>query len=115
MEMKGKKILVFGSGISGEAAAGLLLREGAQVILYDGNERLDAEEIKKKISESLNGADPVSGAAPEQSAEAGSDLNVVLGEFPEELLGELSLTVMSPGVPTDLPIVDRMKAAGIPV
>ena len=49
MEIKGKKVLVFGSGISGEAAAGLLLREGAQVILYDGNERLDAEEIKKKI------------------------------------------------------------------
>ena len=58
MEMKEKKVLVFGSGISGEAAAGLLLREGAHVILYDGNENLDSQEIEKKIKESLNGAEP---------------------------------------------------------
>ena len=53
MEMKGKKVLVFGSGISGEAAARLLLREGAQVILYDGNEDLRADKIMKKITDKL--------------------------------------------------------------
>ena len=118
MEMKGKKVLVFGSGISGEAAAGLLLREGAQVVLYDGNEKLDAEELKTKIRESLAGTDSVDGKPSGQDAadDAGpAGLSVVLGEFPEELLGGLSLTVMSPGVPTDLPVVDRMKEAGIPV
>ena len=35
MEIKEKKVLVFGSGISGEAASRLLLEEGAEVILYD--------------------------------------------------------------------------------
>ena len=118
MEMKGKKVLVFGSGISGEAAAGLLLRKGAQVVLYDGNEKLDAEELKTKIRESLAGTDSVDGKPSGQNAadDAGpAGLSVVLGEFPEELLGGLSLTVMSPGVPTDLPVVDRMREAGIPV
>src|SRR5699024_7782075 len=118
MEMKGQEVLVFGSGISGEAAAGLLLREGAQVVLYDGNEKLDAAEIKAKIRESLAGTGSEDGKPSGQDAAGGADsadLSVVLGEFPEELLGGLSLTVMSPGVPTDLPVVDRMREAGIPV
>ncbi len=111
MDMKGKKVLVFGSGISGEAAACLLLRENAQVILYDGNENLNADEIVRKIKAARSGSKA-------SAAEAGSDkdqLRVVLGDFPEELLGEISLTVMSPGVPTDLPVVDKMREAGIPV
>ncbi|HJB46139.1 MAG TPA: UDP-N-acetylmuramoyl-L-alanine--D-glutamate ligase [Candidatus Mediterraneibacter surreyensis] len=94
MDLKGKKVLVFGSGISGESAAELLDREGAAVILYDGNEKLDAEEIKKKMPENVR---------------------VVLGAFPEEMLDGLDLTVMSPGVPTDLPIVEKMRAKGIPI
>lgn len=94
MDLKGKKVLVFGSGISGESAAELLDREGAAVILYDGNEKLDAEEIKKKMPENVR---------------------VVLGAFPEEMLDGLDLTVMSPGVPTDLPIVEKMGAKGIPI
>ena len=66
MEMKGKKVLVFGSGISGEAAARLLLREGAQVILYDGNEDLRADKIMKKITDKLpDGEKAVSGTVSE--------------------------------------------------
>ena len=87
-------MLVFGSGISGEAAAGLLCDQGAQVILYDGNEKLDAGEIRKRVPDGVE---------------------IVLGAFPEELLGELSLTVMSPGVPTDLPVVEKMHSLSIPV
>ena len=52
MKIKEKKVLVFGSGISGEAACSLLLREGAEVVLYDGNDKLDREEILSKIPES---------------------------------------------------------------
>ena len=94
MELKEKKVLVFGSGISGEAAAVLLDREGAHVVLYDGNEKLDAAKIKEKMPENVE---------------------VVVGAFPEEILDELDLTVMSPGVPTDLPVVKKMKEKGIPV
>ena len=31
------------------------------------------------------------------------------------MLDELDLTVMSPGVPTDLPVVEKMREMGIPV
>ena len=107
MEIKGRKVLVFGAGISGEAASRLLMREGAQVILYDGNEKLDAEEIARRITDKAS-----SGKETEMHT---CQLRVVLGLFPEELLDEISLTVMSPGVPTDLPVVEKMRDVGIPI
>ena len=100
MELLNKKVLVFGSGISGVAASRLLLEKGAGVILYDGNTSLDAEKIRGEI---LLGAP------------CGADMQVVLGELPDTILDSLSLTVMSPGVPTDLPVVDRMRKKGIPI
>ena len=66
MEVKEKKVLVFGSGISGIGAAKLLAQQGAQVVLYDGNEKLD----KAGLLSSLGG---------------GPKTSVVLGSFPEEL------------------------------
>ena len=51
MDIRGKKVLVFGSGISGEGSCRLLLEKGAEVVLYDGNEKLCADEIEAKISE----------------------------------------------------------------
>ena len=46
MVVKDKNVLVFGSGISGEAACELLLKEEAKVVLYDGNDKLNPEEIR---------------------------------------------------------------------
>ena len=96
MDIAGKNVLVFGSGISGIGAAGLLEERGASVTLYDGNDKLDAEEIRGKMKD-------------------GAKTDIVLGEFPEELLGKLDLVIISPGVPTDLPIVNRMRESDIPV
>ena len=39
-DLKGKKVLVFGSGISGVGAVKLLAQVGARILLYDGNENL---------------------------------------------------------------------------
>ena len=96
MDIAGKNVLVFGSGISGIGAAGLLEERGASVTLYDGNDKLDVEEIRGKMKD-------------------GAKADIVLGEFPEELLGKLDLVIISPGVPTDLPIVNRMRESDIPV
>ena len=102
MVVKDKNVLVFGSGISGEAACELLLKEEAKVVLYDGNDKLNPEEIRAKIE----GGDSES-------------LEIVLGTLEgdrkEELLDKLSLVVMSPGVPTDLPIVNEMREKGLPI
>lgn len=94
IDIRGKKVLVFGCGISGEAASCLLASQGAEVILYDGNEKLNAKEIRERVP---------------------AGVKIVLGAFPEEQIKELALTVMSPGVPTDLPVVDRIRENNIPV
>ncbi|MDO4311467.1 MAG: UDP-N-acetylmuramoyl-L-alanine--D-glutamate ligase [Eubacteriales bacterium] len=96
MDIAGKRVLVFGSGISGIGASGLLEGRRAAVTLYDGNDKLDTEAIKKKMGEN-------------------SKTEIILGEFPEDLLEELDMVIISPGVPTDLPIVNRMREHGIPI
>lgn len=100
MNIKDKKVLVFGSGISGVAASQLLLDEGAKVVLYDGNTSLDVENVKKQI---------LGDSKDERRVE------VILGELSEEVMDTLVLTVMSPGVPTDLPVVNRMREKEIPI
>ena len=96
MEVSGKKVLVFGLGISGIGAGSLLEKRGAQVVLYDGNEKLDKDELKKKIGDS-------------------SKADIITGAFPEDLIGELDLVVLSPGVPTDLPVIEKMRKARIQI
>ena len=46
-----QKVLVAGTGISGISAAKLLLAQGGEVILYDGNEKLSEEKLKAKFDE----------------------------------------------------------------
>lgn len=45
MVVAGKKVLVFGSGISGIGAVKLLEENGADVVLYDGNEKLTPDTL----------------------------------------------------------------------
>ncbi len=92
--MRGQKVLVFGSGISGIGASRLLEQMGAEVILYDGNAALHVENMKNQLGTDTN-------------------VQIVVGEFPEELMDELDMVVMSPGVPTDLPVVNAMRDKGI--
>lgn len=94
--MDHKKVLVFGSGISGIGAANLLSKVGKEIILYDGNTALDVAKLKGQLDEP-------------------SQVDVVLGELKEEVMECLELVVMSPGVPTDLPVVNQMRDKGIPI
>ena len=104
MDIKGKQVLVFGSGISGVAASRLLMKKGADVILYDGNQNLDAEKISEDIRSEIQA----------DASDCGS-IQVILGELPETVMDRLSLVVMSPGVPTDLPVVEKMRTKRIPI
>ena len=51
MNLQGKKVIVAGSGISGMGAVRLLDRLDAQIILYDGNEKLTEEEVRARLPE----------------------------------------------------------------
>lgn len=94
--MKNKKVLVFGSGISGIGAGKLLEQVGASVVLYDGKETLDKEVLKAQLGDDTKA-------------------EIILGELSEEVMETLDLVVMSPGVPTDLPVVLKMRDMGIPI
>lgn len=87
---------MFGSGKSGIGAADLLGAVGAFPIIFDGNDGIDKEQVIKKTK----GDYPV---------------EVYAGELPKEVQDTLDLVVLSPGVPTDIPLVKSFYDQGIPV
>lgn len=93
MEWKGKKVFVVGTGISGIAAADLLVEVGADVILYDGNEELNPDDIKGKLKDDKN-------------------VQIVLGTVSDALKAEFEYVVISPGVPIDNPLIEELRGAG---
>ena len=96
MNLRGKKVLVFGSGKSGIGAADLLEQTGATPVIYDGNEKIDKEAVLHKI--------------PHHSR-----TEVYAGKLPKEVQDSLDLVVLSPGVPTDIPMVRAFYEQGLPV
>ncbi len=96
MELKGKKVLVFGAGKSGIGSVSLLRKAGAKPVLYDGNDKLDVSALRGNFP-------------------ADADIEVVLGELKDSLISSIDLCVMSPGVPTDIDPVNRIRRASVPV
>lgn len=96
MDLKGKRVLVFGSGKSGIGAAELLGQVGACPVLYDGTPDLDKEAVLHKTASI-------------------KETDIYAGGLPEEVQKSLDLAVLSPGVPTDLPLVKSFYEQGLPV
>lgn len=96
MNLSGKKVLVFGSGKSGIGAAELLGQVGACPVMYDGNADIDKEAVLHKLTHAKN-------------------MEIYGGELPETVQKSLDLVVLSPGVPTDLPLVKSFYQQGLPV
>lgn len=94
MKLEGKKVLVVGAGKSGIAASELLLDKKIETVLYDGNKDLDVEKLYEK--------------APKLKG-----MPVLFGELTDEQLRAFDVAVLSPGVPTDLPVVERMRAQNV--
>ncbi|MBR1392188.1 MAG: UDP-N-acetylmuramoyl-L-alanine--D-glutamate ligase [Lachnospiraceae bacterium] len=95
MDLRQKKVLIFGTGKSGIAAAELLEKqEGVKLVLFEGSEKAEAEAIRKK-------------------SEFFSRVELYIGELPPEVIATLDVAVLSPGVPVDLPIVEQLRDAGV--
>ena len=94
MKLEDKNVLVVGTGISGIAATELLVKQNINTVLFDGNTNLDTEKLYAK-SELLR------------------QVPLVLGELTETQMDEIDVVVLSPGVPTDLPMVNKMREKGI--
>lgn len=94
--MNQSKVLVAGTGISGIAAAKLVLERGGEVVLYDGNTNLDPAEIRKKFKED-------------------DKVGIVLGEIKRSDLLGVELCIISPGIPLNSSFVAVVDEAGIPI
>ena len=91
-----QKVLVAGTGLSGTAAARLVLDRGGEVVLYDGNASLKEEEIKAKFDKEAK-------------------VSVVLGEIKRSDILGVELCIISTGIPLDSPFVAVVDDAKIPI
>jgi len=96
MKLEQKTVLVAGTGVSGLAAAKLLYDHNIETILYDSN----ASKSKREIYASFESAE---------------EMQLVLGELTDEILENISLAVLSPGIPLDQPFVEKIKEKNIPI
>lgn len=94
--MNDQKVLVAGAGKSGIAAAELLLSLGGEVILYDGNDRLDRDKLRAGFGEAAR-------------------IHILLGELPRTALVGVELAIISPGIALDAPFVTVLDEAGVPI
>lgn len=94
--LKGKKVLVVGSGISGIGAVEALYHVGAKPLLFDENGKLTVEEVQAKLK-------------------SGIEAQIVLGTLTEAQKSEVELVVLSPGVPTDTAFVEDFRSRGVKI
>jgi UDP-N-acetylmuramoylalanine--D-glutamate ligase len=94
MELKGKKVIVFGLARSGVGAANLLSRLGADVTVTDKKTR---EELSRYTARLL------------------PDVKLSFGGHSDSLLDGTDLIVMSPGVPLNIPVLIKAKERGIKI
>jgi len=90
-QLSGKRVLVVGLARSGNAAASVLVAQGAEVVAFDRDEAIDAGRL----------------------LELGVEVH--LGREEEKLLQGIDLVVKSPGVPGEAPLVAGARIRGIPV
>lgn len=94
IQVDNKKILVLGGGVSGLAAAAFLQKKGAAVTLADN-----------KTKEQVSG---------EVLALGDTGVQLHLGGMPEDV-AVYDLAVISPGLPLDSPIAEKLQAAAVPI
>lgn len=95
MDFKDKKVLVSGVAKSGISAAYLLKKLGANVTIQDAKTE---DKLGNVVTELKN-----------------NGITLFLGANPDDIIEDMDILVMSPGVPTDLPFVNKARENNIPV
>lgn len=91
-----KRVVVAGAGKSGIGAAKLLLEHGAEVIIFDQNDKADKLEILHKLGDY-------------------DKAGVVVGKLEEALLDTIDLMVISPGISIEAPFTEAFRERQIPI
>ncbi len=95
MNVEGKNVSIIGLVRSGVAVAQLLDDRGARVLVSDCK---GADELRESLAELRD-----------------RDIQYVLGGHDERCIEHAELVVVSPGVPLDIPILQKARSRGIPV
>ena len=91
-----EKYLIVGAGRSGICSGQLLSALGKDFVIFDGNADLDKKAVSEKI-----GCD--------------KEIEFILGTAEKEQLQGIDICVVSPGVPLETDIMQKVISAGIPV
>ena len=81
---------MIGTGISGTGAAKLLEKVGAYPILFDSNDKILIDDVKSQFLRDTK-------------------TSFYVGSLPENVIRSTDLVVLSPGVPTDIPLVNSFR------
>ncbi|MEW6606018.1 MAG: UDP-N-acetylmuramoyl-L-alanine--D-glutamate ligase [bacterium] len=95
MNIKDKRIIIVGMARSGLSAAKLLLKYGAKVKISDSK---PASQLQNEITQLKN-----------------LDIEIETDEHKEDFLPHCELIVVSPGVPVEIPFLQKAKKLGIPI
>lgn len=79
-----------------DRCSGFIGKYHADVVLYDSSDKLTKEDLEAKL--------------PGESKAV-----CIAGELPEEVELSIQAAVLSPGVPTDIPLVNRMRDRGVQI
>lgn len=96
--------MVAGSGISGISAVRLLLELGKSVLLYDGNEKLDAQAVRERVF-----------AGEKELLSKEELLSIHIGALTEEALSGVRVCVLSPGIALDSPFLTMVREMHISI
>lgn len=96
MDLKGKYVLVAGCGVSGIAAAQLLYKVGAKPVMFDTNENLKEEDVLARFEEKC-------------------EVDFAIGKVAKDMMEQLSLVVISPGIPVDADFVEEFRQHNLPI
>ncbi|MDD3705211.1 MAG: UDP-N-acetylmuramoyl-L-alanine--D-glutamate ligase [Clostridiaceae bacterium] len=92
MQIKGKRVLVIGAAVTGVPVVLQLSHMGADIVLNDFKK---VEELKEVIAEIEE-----------------LPIKLVAGGHPAKLAEDCDFVVVSPGIPTDIPLIQNAKSLG---
>lgn len=94
-DFAGKKVLVLGLGRSGLSAAKTIKRIGADVWISDSNNTPDLKNLASQLEK--------------------EGFKVELGGHSPAFLDSKDLVIISPGIPSNIPFLEKARSLGIPI
>lgn len=94
-KLNGKKVLIVGFGKSGQAAAQYLHAQGAKLIVSDQKNKSELADVIKSVAE--------------------YNIEFELGKHNPKTFASVDLILLSPGVPSNLEVLNEARQAGVPI